>query len=310
MEACPLPRPTHEPLTPPASSACSRAIGPSPRHPPVRLAKPTSNLFRARAKTDAAGPGHVGADGRHRGRPRGAHRRCGRHVHLRGPRRRDAALRARAARGAAAEDHHPRRRGHRASASSRRRSATGCRTSRCSRWTSSPAPARWSPPRPTSTPTCSAPSPTPTARWATRCACASSSSRCKPFVALTHLRFHALARPGRGDGPHHRRPAASTASRSTTSTASCSAPTRATCASGSADRGSRARSATTPASRSTTARSSTTTAHDTTGSPSTTTCGAGTPTGSGAPRRSGRSIRSSDGSGRGATCAAAPTGSS
>ena len=26
----------------------------------------------------------------------------------------------------------------------------------------------------------------------------------KPFVALRHLRFHSLARPGRGDGPHHR----------------------------------------------------------------------------------------------------------
>ena len=47
-----------------------------------------------------------------------------------------------------------------------------------------------------------------------------------------------------------------------------------------------------------------------TGSPSPTICGAGTPIGSGAPGRSARSIRSSAASGHGATCAAAPTGSS
>ena len=55
MEACPLPRPTHEPLTPPACSASSRAIEPSRATQPVRLAKRTSNLFRARAATDARG---------------------------------------------------------------------------------------------------------------------------------------------------------------------------------------------------------------------------------------------------------------
>ncbi len=43
------------------------------------------------------------------------------------------------------------------------------------------------------------------------------------------------------------------------------------------------------------------------GSPSTTTSGGGTPTGSGVPRRSARSIRSSAGSGRGGTAAAAST---
>ena len=56
-------------------------------------------------------------------------------MHLRGPRRRDPAARPDAARRAAAA--RPSRSAARSpgSASSRRRSATGCRTSRCSRWT-------------------------------------------------------------------------------------------------------------------------------------------------------------------------------
>ena len=55
MGLCPHPRPTHRPLTPPASSVFSRAIAPSRPGRPVRLAKKTSNLFRTRTKTDATG---------------------------------------------------------------------------------------------------------------------------------------------------------------------------------------------------------------------------------------------------------------
>ena len=64
-------------------------------------------------QTRCARPGHLGADERHRCRSRSPHRRRGRHVHLRGPGGRDAAVRPFTAGGAAAEDHHPRRRGHR-----------------------------------------------------------------------------------------------------------------------------------------------------------------------------------------------------
>ena len=131
----------------------------------------------------------------------------------------------------------------------------------------------------------------------------------QPFVALTHVRFHTLAELVAAMDRIIADRSTSTASRSTTSTASCSAPTRATCASARRPRHPDP-SATTPASRSTTGPSSTTTASRPTGSRSTTISGGGTPTGSGAPGRSGRSIRSSAGSGRGATCAAAPTGSS
>ena len=76
------------------------------------------------------------APGRH------GHRRRAGHVHLRGPRRRHAAARlhpATSSRSCAASPSVAR---SPVSASSRRRSATGCRTSRCSRWTCSPAPAR------------------------------------------------------------------------------------------------------------------------------------------------------------------------
>ena len=67
---------------------------------------------------------------------------------------------------------------------------------------------------------------------AIRRGCGSSWSRCKPFVALRHLRFHSVADTGRGDGPHHRYRRLRRRRRSTTSTAWCSAPTRATCALG------------------------------------------------------------------------------
>ncbi len=79
----------------------------------VRLAKPTSNLFRARTKRDAPGLDTSGLTQRHQCRSRSPHRRRGRHVHLRRPGGRDSAVWPFAAGGSAAEDHHPRRRGHR-----------------------------------------------------------------------------------------------------------------------------------------------------------------------------------------------------
>ena len=118
-----------------------------------------------------------------------------------------------------------------------------------------------------------------------------------------------LARgPGRGDGPHHRnrRPRRHTGR----------LPRRRgvqrrrelpVCRRADLDAGTRQRLHR-PA-RSTTGRSSTPTARSTTGSPSTTTCGGGTPTGSGVHARSARRTRRSAGSGRGATGAAASTGS-
>ena len=68
----------------------------------------------------------------------------------------------------------------------------------------------------------------------------------KPFVALRHLRFHSLTTWSQR-WTASSRPAATTAPRSTTSTAWCSAPTRATWRSASRP-APRARSATTPAS--------------------------------------------------------------
>ena len=137
----------------------TRCGGPTPRCPParpVRLAKRTSNLFRPRSAPRTAGPRRERPDRGARGRRGRADRRRAGHVHVRGPGRRDAAARADAAGRAAVAHDHAGRRGDRARASSRRRSATGCRTSRCSRWTSSPARARSSRPDPTaSTPTCS-----------------------------------------------------------------------------------------------------------------------------------------------------------
>ena len=54
-------------------------------------------------------PGHLGPDRGHLGRSRREDRRGGRHVHLRGPGRGHAAVRAVTAGGTAAEDDHPRR---------------------------------------------------------------------------------------------------------------------------------------------------------------------------------------------------------
>ena len=192
------------------------------------------------------GPGHLGADRRHRGRPRRAHRRRRRHVHLRGPRRRHAALRAGAAGRAAAEDHHPRRCGHRprhrvdvvpqrpaarvgaGDGHPHRRRRGGHRIAGAS------------------TPTCSAPSPIPTARWATRSGCDRAGAG-QAVRRAAHICGSTRCTTWSRRWTASSRPAASTACRSTTSTAWCSAPTRATCASACRPRH-RARSATTPAS--------------------------------------------------------------
>ena len=160
-----------------------------PAGAPVRLAKPTSNLFRARAATTSPGldvsglTGVLGVDPEARTAdvqgmctyedlvdatlPHGL-------IPLVVPQLKTITL------GGAVTGL-----GHRVDVAS----ATGCRTSRCSRWTSSPAPARSSPPARTSTPTCSTPSRTPTARSATRPGCGSSWSRCRRYVALRHVRF-------------------------------------------------------------------------------------------------------------------------
>ena len=245
------------------------------------------------------GPRHLRADGRHRGRPRGAHGRRRRHVHLRGPRRRDAALRAGAARGAAAEDHHPRRRGHRPrhrvdvvpQRAAARVGAGDGHPHRRGRGGHRVAAA--------STPTCSAPSPTRTGRWATPCGCASNSSpssrssrsrTCGSTRSpIWSRRWTASSQTGRLDGVPV----------DYLDGVVFSADESYLCV-GDADRGIRPRQRLhrsadllplDPARRR---------REDATGSPSTTICGAGTPTGSGAPRRSGRSIRSSVDSGRGA----------
>ncbi len=234
-----------------------RAIPPGER---VRLAKRTSNLFRPRAASTVPGLDVSGLDGVVEVDAEAPHRRRAGHVHLRAPGRRHAAARADAARRAAAAGPSPSAARSPGSASSRRRSATGCRTSRCSRWTSSPVTGEvvTDGRRTASTPTCSAASPTPTARSATPSGCASSSSRsartsrCGTCGSTTSTSCVAALAVG---GPR-RRP--STASRSTSSTASCSAADRVLPRARCAQRRGRGRRATTPAATSTTARSSTT----------------------------------------------------
>ena len=105
---CLLPRPTHGLLTPRACSGFSRAIGPSrKRH--GSAGQTHVEPVPGAGQEHCQGPGHIGVDGRHRGRPRRPDRRCGRDVHVRGPRRCHASLRVGAAGGAAAEDDHARR---------------------------------------------------------------------------------------------------------------------------------------------------------------------------------------------------------
>ena len=129
------------PRTPTRWRGCGRRTTRSRRAQPVRLAKRTSNLFRPGRRVDAPGLDVSGLDGviSSTSTPTARHRRRAGHVHLRGPRRRDAAARADPARRAAAARRSPSAARSPGSASSRRRSATGCRTSRCWRWTSSPA---------------------------------------------------------------------------------------------------------------------------------------------------------------------------
>ena len=103
----------------------------------------------------------------------------------------------------AAAHHHPRRRSHRPGHRVDQLPQRAAARVGHSRWTSSPARARWSP-RARAT-TSSTPSPTPTAPSATPPGCGSSSSRCRPFVALRHVPFDAAeallasGRRGRGD---------------------------------------------------------------------------------------------------------------
>ena len=90
--------------------ASYRAIPPSAT---VRLAKRTSNLFRQRHADDAPGLDVCGLAGVLSIDVAGLHRRCRRDVHLRGPGGGHPAVRPGAAGGAATEDHHRRRRRHR-----------------------------------------------------------------------------------------------------------------------------------------------------------------------------------------------------
>ena len=255
---CLLRRPTHGLLTLRACSGCSPATARFPQTATVRLAKPTSNLFRARAKRDAPGSGHLGADGRDRGRPatRGpptspacaptrtwSRPRCRTGLSplvvpqlktitlggaVTGLGHRVDVVPQRAAARVGARDGHPhrhRRDRHRI-AGPARRSVPGVPEFLWHAWLLGAAEDRAG------------------AGQAVRRAAAPAVSLAR---ATWSRRWTASSRP-----------AATTARRSTTSTAWCSAPTRATCALGVQTGDARVRSATTPASRSTTGRSSTT----------------------------------------------------
>ena len=101
-----------------------------------------------RAATGAPGLDVSGLDGVIEVDAEAPDRRRAGHVHLRAPRRRDAAARPDPATSCRSCAPSPSAARSPASASSRPASATACRTSRCSRWTSSPAPARSSRTRP------------------------------------------------------------------------------------------------------------------------------------------------------------------
>ena len=83
---CLLQRPTYGPLTPRQCSGSSRAIGPSLKTPRFGWPNPRRTCSGRGARTLSRAWTHQ-VDRRHRGRPRGPHRRCGRDVHVRGPRR-------------------------------------------------------------------------------------------------------------------------------------------------------------------------------------------------------------------------------
>ena len=205
-----------------------------------------------------AGSRHLWIGGRHCGRSRCAYRRRRRNVHVRRPRGRDAALRAGAARGAAAEDHHPGRRRHRARhrvdvvsqrAAARVRARDG-HPHRRRRDRDRIAHENADLFR-------AFPNSYGTLGYAVRLRI--ELEPVKPFVALTHLRFHALAdlvaamdgiiETGRHDGVRGRLPRR----RGLQRRRELPLPRH-------ADRRRRVRSATTPASASTTGPSSTTTA--------------------------------------------------
>ena len=227
----------------------------------VRLAKRTSNLFRARAD-DATRRGWTspGLTGVIAVDPRRRTADVAGHVHLRGPRRRDAAVRADAAGRAAAEDHHPRRRGHRPRhrvdvVPQRAAARVGARDGHPHRRRRG----RHRVARREHADLFRAfPNSYGTLGYAVRLRI--ELEPVEPFVALRHVRFHDARRPGRGDGPASSRPAAIDGVPVDyldgvvfSADESYLVPRR-------ADRRRPGRSATTPASRSTTARSSTPTA--------------------------------------------------
>ena len=118
-------------VVPPEKRACARLQSVPVDYPALVAALQQPVRGAARRRAGAARQAHLQpvprCASRHRrrgldvvgllrgavGRPVGAHRRRARHDDLRGPRRGDAAARADAAGGPAAQDHHPRRRGHR-----------------------------------------------------------------------------------------------------------------------------------------------------------------------------------------------------
>ena len=290
-----------------------RATTPSRRDARVRLAKRTSNLFRARDRPRTAGPRRQRPRRRHRGRPRGPDRR----------RRRACAPTSTSSRrpsphgltplvvpqlktitlgGAVTGPRHrvglvPQRPAPRV---------------RRSRSTSSPGRARWSRPHPDgrATPTSSAVSPTPTAPWATRRGCGSSSSRwsrsssCATCASTTSTTLVAVLERIVA------RRVPSTASAVDYVDGVVFSRHRVLPRRSGRQSDEPGPTATTRARRSTTAPSSTTAtprarpAHH-----RSTTCGAGTPTGSGARRAFGAQNPRCAGCGPGAGCAAASTGS-
>ena len=146
---------------------------------------------RGRPRPRRLRPGRGGLGRRRRRRQR--HRRRAGHVHLRGPRRRHpgrAGSSRTSSRSCAAS---PSAAPSPASASSRRRSATGCRTSRCWRWTCSPAPARWSPPRPGEDLFDAFPNSYGSLGYATRLRI--RLEKAPAYVDLRHLRFDRPRRP-------------------------------------------------------------------------------------------------------------------
>ena len=286
--------------------ASYRAI---PRDAPVRLAKKTSNLFRARDRPDAP-PAWTsrGSTASSSVDPEAAPPTCRACAPTSTSSTATLPARPGAAGRPAAEDHHPRRRGHRAR---HRVDVVPQRPAprvRRSRWTSSPGRGEIVTARPEGEHADlfhGFPNSYGTLGYATRL-----RIELEPVEPLRRAAARALPRPR---GARRARSGAivvdtvsTTASGWTTSTAWCSRATESYLTLGrqSAEPG--------PVSdytghvRSTTARSSTTaTPRSATGSPSTTTSGAGTPTGSGAAGPSAPRTRGCAGCGRGAGGAAA-----